>query len=483
MNLDRPDLFREQAFVAGVWRDQAGGRTLDIVDPARGTVIARVPALTEAETGDAVAAAAAAFPAWRALTARERGQIVRRWYDLIVRHQEDIARIMTAENGKPLAEARGEVMYAANFVSWYAEEAKRIYGEIVPEAIPGRRVLLTKAPVGVAAAITPWNFPAAMITRECAPALVAGCPIIVKPAEQTPLTALALAVLAEEAGVPKGVLQVVTGAPEVIGGVLLASPVVRKIGFTGSNAVGRLLYRQSADTMKRISLELGGSAPFIVFDDADLDVAVGQAMMAKFRNNGQTCVSANRFLVHETVAPDFVGRLAEKVAAVKVGPGDEPGVLAGPLIDGQGFDKVCRHVEDAIAKGARAIIGGKPHKLGGTFYEPTVLTGVNTQMLITQEETFGPVAPVMTFSTEDQAVDLANATPFGLMAYFFTRDLGRGFRVQEALDFGMIGVNTGMLATDSAPMGGVKQSGLGKVGGRQGLEEYLDTKYVAMSGM
>jgi len=478
------ELLRDRALVAGEWITADDGATLEVVNPARREAFCTVPALGAAETRRAIATAEQAGAEWRRRTCRERSAVLRYWFQLVTAASEDVAMIMSAENGKPLAEAKAEVAYAANFLDWYADEAKRTYGRIVPEPLPDRRVLVLKQPIGVCVGITPWNFPAAMILREAAPALAAGCSIVMKPAEQTPLTALALGALAERAGVPPGVLSIVTGPPAPIGEEMTANPAVRKIGFTGSNAVGKLLARQAADTVKKVSLELGGSAPFIVFEDADLELALDNAMLAKFRNNGQTCVSANRFLVHERLHDAFVEGYVQRVQALRVGDAlADPDATQGPMIDQQGFDKVVRHVEHALDQGAGAAAGARPSPAGGWFYEPTVLTGVEPEMLVAREETFGPVAPVMRFGSEEEAVELANATPFGLLAYFFTRDVGRAWRVGEALEFGMVGHNTGILATDAAPMGGLKESGLGRVGGVEGIEEYLETKYFTMSGM
>lgn len=483
MALKDASLLRDKCPIDGNWVGADNGASFAVTNPATGEEIGRVPNMGAAEARRAIEAASAAWPAWRAKTAKERSAILRRWFNLIIENTDDLATLMTLENGKPLAEAKGEVVYAANFAEWYAEEAKRVYGETVPQHMQDRRILVQHAPIGVSVAITPWNFPAAMIAREVSPALAAGCPIVVKPAEQTPLTALALALLAERAGVPKGVFSVVTGDPEPIGGEFTANPIVRKLGFTGSNEVGKILMRQCAATVKKISLELGGNSPFIVFDDADIDEAVKGAMIAKFRNAGQTCVAANRFLVQDRVYADFARKYTEAVSRLRVGNGLTEQVELGPLIDEQGASKVERHVKDAIAKGAKPLIGGHRHAKGGTYFEPTILDGVNTQMVVTREETFGPVAALMRFETEEQAVQIANDTPFGLLAYVYTRDVGRSWRMSEALEFGMLGINTALLATDAAPMGGMKESGVGRVGGRQGIEEYLETKYVAMGGL
>ncbi|MDO8959787.1 MAG: NAD-dependent succinate-semialdehyde dehydrogenase, partial [Rhodocyclaceae bacterium] len=425
----------------------------------------------------------AAWPAWRALTAKQRGAILRNWHDLIVANADDLALLMTSEQGKPLAEARGEALYAATFVEWFAEEAKRVYGEVIPQTIASQRLIVLKQPIGVAAAITPWNFPAAMITRKVAPALAAGCPVVVKPAEQTPLTALALAVLAERAGFPAGVFNMVTGSAAsapLIGGELTGNPIVRKLSFTGSTEVGRLLMAQCAPTLKKLSLELGGNAPFIVFDDADVDAAVAGAMASKYRNAGQTCVCANRLLVQAGIYESFAQKLAAQVAALKVGVGTEAGVTQGPLIDAAALAKVEAHIADAVAQGARVLVGGKRHAQGGTFFEPTVLADVLPSMRCAREETFGPVAPLFKFHDEAEAIALANATEFGLASYFYARDLSRVWRVAEALEYGMVGVNVGLIANEVAPFGGVKQSGLGREGSRHGIEEYLEIKYVCL---
>ncbi|MCA1938034.1 MAG: NAD-dependent succinate-semialdehyde dehydrogenase, partial [Dechloromonas sp.] len=426
----------------------------------------------------AIAAADAALPAWRALTARRRAQLLQAWNKLILDHADDLATLITAEGGKPLAEAKGEAIYGASFVEWFAEEAKRTYGESIPSPASNTRLLVVKQPVGVCAAITPWNFPLAMITRKVAPALAAGCTVVVKPAESTPLTALALAVLAEQAGFPAGVFNVVTGNPAAIGNELCASPIVRKLSFTGSTAVGRLLMAQCAPTIKKLSLELGGNAPFIVFDDADVDAAVDGAIAAKYRNTGQTCVCANRFLVQSGIYEEFARKLAERSRTLKVGAGTESGVTQGPLINAAGLAKVEAHVADALAKGARVLCGGARHERGGNFFQPTVLADVSRDMLVAREETFGPLAPLFRFETEEEAVAMANDTEFGLAAYFFTRDIGRSWRVGEALEYGMVGVNTGMISNEVAPFGGIKQSGIGREGSRYGIEEYLEVKYL-----
>ena len=480
MQLKTPTLIKDQCLVGGAW---VGTPSLDVLNPATGAVVGRVPDLGAEETRAAIEAADAAFPAWSGLLAKERGAILRRWYDLQREHAEDLARLMTAEQGKPLAEARAEVDYGSAFTEFYSEEAKRVVGEIIPTPRQSGRVLVLKQPVGVVGAITPWNFPLAMITRKISPALAAGCTVVVKPAPETPLSALALAELAVRAGFPPGVINVVTGDAEKIGGELTSNPQVRMITFTGSTEVGKLLMRQSAGTVKKLSLELGGNAPFIVFDDADLDAAVAGAMASKFRNSGQTCVSANRILVQSGIYDRFAGKLAEAVSNLKVGDGMEEGVAQGPLINEAGLQKVEAHVADALEQGAKAVLGGTPHALGGTFFQPTVLTDVSPAMRIAREETFGPVAALFRFADDAEAIAMANDTPFGLAAYFYTRDLARAWRVAEALDYGMIGINEGMISTELAPFGGVKESGQGREGSHHGIEEFLELKYVMMGGL
>ncbi len=481
--LQDPHLLRQQAYLDGRWTDADNGETLPVTNPATGDVLGSVPLMGAAETERAISAANAAWPAWRALTAKARGALLQKWLQLIQAHAEDLALLMTLEQGKPLAEARGEVAYAASFIEWFAEEGKRLYGETIPSPLADRKLLVLREPIGVCAAITPWNFPLAMITRKVAPALSAGCPIIVKPAESTPFSALALAALAERAGIPAGVLQVITGDARAIGGVLTASPVVRKLSFTGSTEVGRLLYAQSAQTVKKLSLELGGNAPFIVFDDADLDAAVQGAIVSKFRNAGQTCVCANRLYVHDKVYDAFADKLVKAVAELRVGDGREAGVTQGPLIDRAALAKVEDHIDNAVSLGARVLLGGRRSDLGGTFFEPTVLADVPAHAKVAKEETFGPLAPLFRFHSEEEAVRLANDTEFGLASYFFSRDVGRIFRVAEALECGMVGVNTGLISNEVAPFGGVKQSGLGREGSRHGIEDYLVTKYVALAGL
>ena len=480
MQLQDQDLFRQRAYLDGAWVAGNEGRTLPVTDPATGAVIGQVPNLGTAETQRAIAAAAAAWPAWRALTTADRGQRLRRWQGLMLEHQEDLAQLMTAEQGKPLAEARGEIAYAASFFDWFAEEGRRVYGDIIPPHQADKRILVLKQPIGVCAAITPWNFPAAMLTRKAGAALAAGCTMVARPASETPFSALALAVLAERAGIPPGVFNVVTGESGPIGAELTGNPVVRKLSFTGSTAVGKLLMRQCADTLKKLSLELGGNAPFIVFDDADLEAAVEGAIQSKYRNTGQTCVCANRFLVQDGIYAAFAARLAERAGELKVGPGREPGVVQGPLINEAAVAKVEAHIADALAKGASLLTGGARHALGGTFFQPTVLADLAPEMLIAREETFGPVAPLFRFATEAEAIAMANATEYGLAAYFYTRDLARAWRVSEALEYGMVGVNSGLVSTAIAPFGGVKQSGLGREGSRYGIDEYLEIKYVCV---
>jgi succinate-semialdehyde dehydrogenase/glutarate-semialdehyde dehydrogenase len=476
-------LFRQQAHVDGIWIGADSGAVFAVHNPATGERIGQVPDMGGDETARAIAAAEAALPPWRRLLAKERSAILRRWYELIVASCDELARLLTTEQGKPLAEARGEVMYAASFVEWFAEEAKRANGDVIPTNAQDRRLLVMRQPVGVCAAITPWNFPAAMITRKVAPAFAAGCTVVVKPAEQTPFTALALAVLAEQAGFPKGVFNIVTGDPVAIGAVLTASPVVRKLSFTGSTEVGRLLMAQCAPTVKKLSLELGGNAPFIVFDDADLDAAVEGALASKYRNTGQTCVCANRLLVQAGIYDRFAQRLAAAVCELRVGAGVDAGVNIGPLIDEAAIAKVEAHIADALDKGARLLTGGARHALGGTFFAPTVLADVTPAMRVAREETFGPVAPLFRFETEEDAVRMANDTEFGLAAYFFSRDVGRIFRVAEALEYGMVGINTGLLSNEVSPFGGIKQSGIGREGSSYGLDEYLELKSICLGGI
>ncbi|MBN9694202.1 MAG: NAD-dependent succinate-semialdehyde dehydrogenase [Zoogloea sp.] len=483
LDLKDPSLLRQACYIDGQWVGADSGETFPVTNPAGGAVIATVPRCGAAETERAFQAADRAFATWRETTAAERARILRRWFDLMLAHQDDLARIMTLEQGKPLAEARGEIAYAAAYVEWFAEEARRAYGDVIPSPFKDRQIVVTKEPVGVCAAITPWNFPSAMITRKVAPALAAGCTIVLKPAEQTPLSALALAELAARAGVPAGVFSVVTGRASAIGGVMTGSPLVRKLTFTGSTGVGRLLMAQCAPTIKKLSLELGGNAPFIVFDDADLDAAVAGAIASKYRNAGQTCVCSNRFLVQDGVYEQFAEKLAAAVAQLKVGSGVEEGVTQGPLIDDAAIAKVESLVADAVGKGARVVSGGKRHALGGTWYEPTVLADVSRDMEVAREEIFGPVAPLFRFSTEDEAVAMANDTEFGLAAYFYSKDHARVWRVSRRLEYGMVGINTGLISTEVAPFGGVKCSGTGREGSKYGLDEYMEVKYLALGGL
>jgi succinate-semialdehyde dehydrogenase/glutarate-semialdehyde dehydrogenase len=475
-------LLRTHCFVDGKWVG-ADAPQIDVLDPASGETIATVPSLGAAETRQAIEAAARAQKGWAARPAKERSAILRRWFDLMMENQDDLGAILTAEQGKPLAEAKGEIAYAAAFIEFYAEEAKRVYGSIVPAPTNDRRIVVLKQPIGVCAAITPWNFPAAMITRKAAPALAAGCTMVVKPATMTPLSAFALAELARRAGIPDGVLSVVTGKASAIGGEMTSNPLVRKVTFTGSTEIGKELMQQSASTVKKISLELGGNAPFIVFDDADIDAAVEGAVASKYRNTGQTCICTNRFLVQSAVHDEFAEKLAAKVAQFKVGSGFEEGVAQGPLIEMAAVEKVEEHVADAVAGGGRILTGGKRHAKGGTFFEPTVIVGMKQDMKAAREETFGPLAPVFRFETEEEAIALANDTPFGLASYFYSRDIGRVWRVAEALEYGLVGVNAGIISTEVAPFGGFKESGLGREGGPWGIEEFLEVKYVAMAGL
>jgi succinate-semialdehyde dehydrogenase/glutarate-semialdehyde dehydrogenase len=484
LDLREPSLLRREAFVDGRWVAADSGETFPVDDPATGATIAEVPRMGRAETRRAIEAARRAYHAWRALTAKERGLIMRRWSDLMLEHLEDLSTLMTTEQGKPIAESRAEVAYAASFLEWFAEEGKRVYGDTIPQPLPDRRILVLKEPVGVTAGITPWNFPAAMITRKAAPALAAGCPMVLKPAEQTPLSGLAAAKLGEEAGVAAGVFSVVTtdaeGAPE-IGRELTSNTIVRKVGFTGSTEVGKLLMRQCADQVKKISLELGGNAPFLVFDDADLDEAVAGAVLCKYRNSGQTCISANRILVQDAVYDEFVSRFTESVTKLSVGSGLDPATKVGPLIDEQALEKVERHLADAQERGAALLHGGR--RLGGRFYEPSVLVDVTMEMAMSCEETFGPVAGINRFADEEEAVRIANDTPYGLAAYFYSRDVGRVWRLAEALEYGILGINTGFISTEVAPFGGLKESGIGREGSKYGIEEWVELKYLALGGM
>ena len=483
MKLDDASLLKQDAWIAGRWTAAVDGRRIAIRNPANGTVVGEVSMMGAVETRTAIEAAAAALSNWSRKTAKERAVILRRFADLMIANTNDLAIIMTAEQGKPLAESKGEIAYAASFIEWFAEEGKRIYGDVIPTFRADSRVLVLRQPVGVAAAITPWNFPAAMITRKLGPALAAGCTFVCKPAPQTPFSALALAELAQRAGIPDGVFNVVTGDAEQIGGELTRNPLVRKLSFTGSTAVGKKLIAQCADTVKKVSMELGGNAPFIVFDDADLDAAVQGAMASKYRNTGQTCVCANRIYVQSGVYEAFAAKLAQAVSTLRVGDGLQGPTDQGPLIDQRALEKVQAHIADAVQHGARIACGGKPHALGGTFFEPTILLDVTSQMRVAREETFGPVAPLFKFEAEADAIRMANDTEFGLAAYFYTRDLARSWRVQEALEYGLVGVNTGLMSTEVAPFGGMKESGLGREGSRYGIDEYTEMKYVCVGGL
>jgi succinate-semialdehyde dehydrogenase/glutarate-semialdehyde dehydrogenase len=481
--LKDPKLFRQQCYINGKWVDADNGKTVDVNNPATGEILGTVPQMGAAETRRAIDAANAAWPAWRRKTAKERANILRRWFNLMMENQDDLAMLMTAEQGKPMAEAKGEIAYGASFVEWFAEEAKRVYGDTIPGHQVDKRIVVIKEPIGVVASITPWNFPNAMITRKCAPALAAGCPVVIKPASQTPFSATALAELAERAGIPAGVLNVVTGSAGAIGGEMTSNPIVRKLSFTGSTEIGKLLMAQCAATVKKVSLELGGNAPFIVFEDADLDAAVEGAIASKYRNTGQTCVCANRLLVQEKVYDRFAEKLAGAVGKLKVGDGLKGETQQGPLIDMKAVEKVEEHIADAVKKGAKVMIGGKRHQLGGSFFEPTILANVTPQMAVAREETFGPVAPLFRFSSDEDAVRLANDTEFGLAAYFYSRDIGRVWRVAEQLEYGIVGINTGIISTEVAPFGGVKESGIGREGSKYGIEDFLEIKYLCMGGV
>jgi succinate-semialdehyde dehydrogenase/glutarate-semialdehyde dehydrogenase len=478
LQLKDPALLRQRGFVDGKWVDADQRGTLDVVNPATGEKIGTVPKMGVSETRRAIDAAGRALPAWAKKTAKERAAVLRRWYELMLTHQDDLAVIMTAEQGKPLAESKGEIAYAASFIEWFAEEGKRLYGDIIPGHQPDKRLLVLRQPVGVVAAITPWNFPAAMITRKVGPALAAGCTVVCKPATQTPYSAFAMAELASRAGVPEGVLNVITGGSTEIGSELTSNPIVRKLTFTGSTEVGKKLMAQCAGTLKKLSMELGGNAPFIVFDDADLDAAVTGAIASKYRNTGQTCVCANRLLVQAGVYEAFTRKLVDAVAKLRVGDGLKGATDQGPLIDSKALAKVEEHIADAVSKGAKVAAGGRRHALGGTFFEPTVLTGVTPAMAVAREETFGPVAPLFRFETEEEAIRMANDTEFGLAAYFYTRDLSRSWRVSESLEYGIVGLNTGLISTEVAPFGGVKESGFGREGSRYGILDYTEIKYV-----
>ncbi|MDO8606497.1 MAG: NAD-dependent succinate-semialdehyde dehydrogenase [Phaeospirillum sp.] len=484
MKLNDPSLLKSLAYVNGSWSAADSGARFDVLNPADGAVLAAVPDMGATETRRAIEAANAAWPAWKAKTGKERSAILRGWFNLIMANQEDLATLLTAEQGKPLAEARGEIAYGASFIEWFAEEAKRVYGDVIPGHGADKRIVVLKESIGVVAAVTPWNFPTAMITRKCAPALAVGCPVVIKPAEDTPLSALALAELAERAGMPKGVFNIVTTRhPAAVGGEMTGNPLVRKLSFTGSTEVGKLLMSQCAATVKKVSLELGGNAPFIVFDDADLDAAVLGAMASKYRNAGQTCVCANRLLVQDGVHDEFARRLAKAVAALKVGPGLTTDANQGPLINDEAVEKVERLLADAIAKGATVVCGGKRHELGRTFFEPTIVTGVTTGMDIAHQEIFGPVAPLFRFQTEAEAIAMANATPFGLAAYFYAGNIARVWRVAEKLEYGIVGINEGMISTEVAPFGGVKESGIGREGSKYGCDDFLEIKYLCMGGI
>lgn len=483
LNLKDAALLRQQSYIDGGWHGAETGETQPVRNPSSGVLLGTTPRMGAAETRRAVKAAEAAWPAWRAKTAKERAGLLRKWYELMLAHQDDLAALLTSEQGKPLPEALGEILYGASFIEWFAEEAKRIHGETIPEPVPGRRLVVIKQPIGVVAAITPWNFPNAMVTRKVGPALAAGCTVVVKPASQTPYSALALAELSQRAGIPRGVFNVLTGSAKAIGGELTANPLVRKLSFTGSTEIGRELMAQSAATVKKVSLELGGNAPFIVFQDADLDAAVTGALASKYRNTGQTCVCTNRLLVQAGVYDEFARRLTEAVSRLKVGDGFEADVQQGPLIDQAAVCKVEAHIRDAVERGARLLLGGKRHARGGTFFEPTVLADVTAEMAIAREETFGPVAPLFRFESEEEAIRMANDTEFGLASYFYSRDIGRVWRVAGALEYGMVGINEGLISTEVAPFGGVKQSGLGREGSKHGIEEYLEMKYLCMGGI
>ena len=483
LNLKDRTLFREACYINGAWVGAGSNETIDVTNPASGELLGTIPKMGADETRQAIEAANAAYPAWRAKTAKERASILRKWFDLMMENQEDLARMMTAEQGKPLKESMGEIVYAASFIEWFAEEGKRVYGDTIPQHAPGKRIVVTKEPIGVCAAITPWNFPAAMITRKCGPALAAGCTMVVKPATSTPYSALALAELGERAGIPAGVFSVVTGASGAIGGEMTSNPVVRKLTFTGSTEIGKMLMEQCAGTVKKTSMELGGNAPFIVFNDADIDAAVDGAMASKFRNTGQTCVCANRLLVQDGVYDEFSTKLAAAVEKMRIGDGLKGETEQGPLIDMAAVEKVEEHIQDAVAKGAKVISGGSRHALGGTFFQPTVLAEVNTDMKVTREETFGPVAPLYRFETEEQALQMANDTEFGLAAYFYSRDIGCIWRVMEGLEYGIVGINEGIISTEVAPFGGMKESGTGREGSKYGIEDYLEIKYALIGGI
>ena len=483
MKIKNKELFKEQCYIDGKWVDSSNNETIEVNNPATLEIVGKVPKCGTEETRIAIEAANSSWKNWKEKTAKDRSIILRKWFDLIMANQEDLAQIMTVEQGKPINESRGEINYGASFIELYAEEGKRVYGETIPDPLSDRRILVIKQPIGVVAAITPWNFPSSMITRKAGPALAVGCPIVIKPASQTPFSALALAVLAEEAGIPKGVFNVVTGSAKEIGLELSTNPIVRKLSFTGSTEVGKILLSQCASTVKKVSMELGGHAPFIAFEDADVDQAVIGAMQSKFRNTGQTCVCANRLFIHEKIYDEFLDKFTRAVAQIKVGNGLEEDVVSGPLIDQYSLEKVKEHVQDAVNTGAKIAIGGDMHSLGGNFYLPTVIANVTTKAKITYEETFGPVAPIYKFSTEEEVIKMANDTPYGLASYFYSRDIGRIWRVAEALEYGMVGVNTGLTSKAEIPFGGIKESGLGREGSRFGLDEYLEIKYINMAGI
>jgi succinate-semialdehyde dehydrogenase/glutarate-semialdehyde dehydrogenase len=483
MNLADTTLFRQRCYIDGAWVDADDGGTLDVTNPADDSKLGTVPKMGAGETARAIASANAAWPAWRAKTGKERAAILRRWFELMLENQDDLAALMTAEQGKPLAEAKGEVVYGGSFVEWFVEEAKRVYGDTIPQHQSDKRIVVTKEPIGVCAFITPWNFPNAMITRKAGPALAAGCTVVCKPASATPYSALALAELGERAGIPKGVFNVVTGSASGIGGEMTSNPTVRKLSFTGSTEIGKVLMEQCAKTVKKVSFELGGNAPFIVFNDADIDAAVDGAIASKYRNTGQTCVCANRLLVQDGVYEEFSAKLSQAVSGLKVGNGMDDGVAQGPLIDMAAVEKVEEHIEDATAKGARVVVGGQRHDLGGTFFQPTVLADVTTDMKVAKEETFGPVAPLFRLETDDEAVAMANDTEFGLASYFYSRDIGRIWRVSEGLEYGMVGINTGIISTEVAPFGGMKESGIGREGSKYGIDEFVEVKYLCMGGI
>jgi succinate-semialdehyde dehydrogenase/glutarate-semialdehyde dehydrogenase len=483
MQLANPALFRQQAYINGVWLDADSSATIEVTNPANGEVIGSVPDMNAAEAARAIESARVAMISWRKLTAKQRAVILRRWFDLMMANQDDLGKIMTLEQGKPLVEAKGEIAYAASFIDWFAEEGKRTYGDVIPTHKADARIIVTKEPIGVVAAITPWNFPSAMITRKCGPALAAGCGFVVRPASETPFSALALAVLAEEAGIPAGVFNVITGQSRPIGAELTSNPTVRKLTFTGSTPVGKLLMQQCATTLKKVSLELGGNAPFIVFDDADLDAAVTGAIAGKYRNAGQTCVCVNRFIVQEGVYDAFISKFAAKVAELQVGNGMDEGVTQGPMINQGAIDKVKEHIADALSKGGTLVCGGESHAMGGSFFTPTIISNATTDMKVATEETFGPLAPIFKFKDEAQAIAMANDTEFGLAAYFYTRDIGRVWRVGEGLEYGIVGINEGIISTEVAPFGGVKESGIGREGSHYGIEDFLEIKYMLMGGL